>query len=281
MKNVWKGSDLKKDIIGEVNIKMVNLEQIKLNATKMKNEGLDTKIVETAKEAYEFAKSKTTDFRGRFHTHVREYDVANILGIFGGAVKGLNIIDLGCGDNALGGKEYAPVLSTALAYLGANVRGIDFPHANEEDKKRIYDKLGFNYAHHNLIWPMKYCEEKTKEMFKDNDLIIMHSLLHNGLKMEDSGWGYHSSLEAEWNQYIKTIKEIQRFNSKDSLCYLKIPSPNQFEWEIKRIDKKDISEEEKTKEKDKYAVSRFKSAFGEIIFGEEIPGQHVFTINLH
>ena len=97
----------------------MKIEQIKFNAESIKKKGLDEKIIKIAKKAYEESKNK---WRGE-ETHIlNEKPIAQILGLFGGSIKGMKILDLGCGN---GGREYggvydgdyAPILSTTPAHL--------------------------------------------------------------------------------------------------------------------------------------------------------------------
>lgn len=243
-------------------------QQILKNAQKIKQNGLEEKIVKIAEKVYESAKQKTKDsFTGNVHTHIySEEPIAQILGLFGGSLKGVKVLDLGCGYN----RDYSPVLSTALASLGANVTGIDLTRADKEDKIRIFKKYGFYYIKQNLTQLLlEYTDEESKKAFKNNDLIIAHSLLFHGLMIEDFSCGHYYQLDDEWIHYGRIIKKIQEFNSKDSLYFLQIPNHEQFKYGLRG--------DETKKEKDKYVFSKFKDEFGGIILGREKPGQHVFT----
>ena len=72
----------------------MKIEQIKFNAESIKKKGLDKKIIEIAKEAYEESKHQWCGEE----THIlNEKPIAQILGLFGGSIKGMKVLDLGCG----------------------------------------------------------------------------------------------------------------------------------------------------------------------------------------
>jgi len=245
----------------------MNIEQIRLNAELMKSKGLDAKLVETAKEAYEFAKNKIETYSCA-HTHVlNERIIAEILGIYGGSVNELKILDVGCGDGFYRNGEYGPLLSTALSSLGAKVTGIDLRHADNEDKKRIKEKFGFDYEKRKVA-SYFMDDEKTINLFGNKDLVIFHSLLYKGF-LQDSSPNLYYSLEGEWREYVGSILEIGKLNSKDTIFNLQIPPVGQFPY------MPEGTEEEKVK----YALNKFKYAFGEILFGEEKENSQVFVKN--
>ena len=185
-------------------------------------------------------------------------------------MEGLKVIDLGCGTFPFGRGEYAPVLSTAFASLGADVTGVDLSNDYGELREKVFERYGFQYRKHNFaLWEFQSLNEDGVERFSNNDLIIMHSLLHNGLMIDDVSYGIYYNLGEEWSQYERIHSKIKKLSSKDSISILQIPFPKLFPYETQRI--------KEEKELNDYVVNRFKSSFGDPLFGKEIPGNHVFV----
>lgn len=248
----------------------MELEKIKANANSMKLKGLDSKLVGTAKEVYDKTLEKIKGYRG-VKTHV--YDgslIAETLNLFEGSVEGLKILDLGCGTYSFGRGDYSPVLSTAFSLLGADVTGVDFSEDSEQTRKKVFEKYGFNYIKRNfaLFGFENYISEEDKKRVSNNDLVILHSLLHYGLMIDDTCSGIYYGLDEEWNQYSRIVSEVKKLN-QNALGILQIPLPKHFSY-----DTNEIKEE---KELNFYVANKFKSRFGEPIFGEEFPGSHVFV----
>lgn len=257
---------------------LMDVEQIKANAQSMKKNSLDEKIINIAKEAHEEANKRTATSYGKRNYLVGESSIADILGIFGGSVKGINILELGCGNGSTGDGNYIPILSTALAYLGANVTGVDSSYINDEAKSNVYKKCGFHYKNMDIsqLW-MFDCED-NKKAFENNDLVIARYLLNKGLKCPNAGpFATFDSLE-EWNIYGNIIRSIRKLNKKDAVYNLEIPHQNNFKFSMQKIDETNVSDKDKKRLKDDYLVNEFKKSFGEIIFGKESSGSHVFTI---
>ena len=245
----------------------MKIEQIKFNAESIKKKGLDEKIIEIAKEAYEESKHQWCGEE----THIlNEKPIAQILGLFGGSIKGMKVLDLGCGYGGFNDGDYAPILSTALAYLGADVTGIDYLERSEEGKKRLYEKYLFHYENldlTNFFLNPKYTnlDNKTINIFKDNDLMIARSLLNYGLEMPRLPPACrHIEHKYEWSMYKGIIKEIQQFNGKKALYNLQMPMHSCL--------KNYLSNNE--------SANLFNETFGEIIFDGKENGffcGHVFT----
>jgi SAM-dependent methyltransferase len=248
----------------------MKLEQIKTNAELMKSNGLEKEVVEIAKRVYNETLEKVRGYHG-VKTHICDASlIAETLSIFGDSIKGLKILDLGCGTSSFGRGDYSPVLSTAFASLGANVTGVDFSNDSEEIKKKVLEKYGFNYVKCNFaLWGFdQYISEEDKTRASNNDLIILHSLLHKDLMRDDTCNGIYYRLDEEWSQYNRIVSNLRKLN-RNSLWILQIPEPKHFPFETQEI--------KEEKELNDYAVKRFKECFGKPIFGKEFSGNHVFV----
>ncbi len=265
----------------------INLEQIKTNAQLIKSKGLDEKIIKISKEAYEEAKKRTAVSYGITNTHIlSEKPIAEILGLFGGSVKEINVLDLGCGNGRTGEGNYLPILSTALAYLGANVTGIDYTNSRDDEQRKIVsERWGFQYKEMDLTkigWGLSdldYYLNKKIEFFKNKDLIIARSLLNYGLEQFSLPASCrHFESDFEWRFYAMMIHGIQKLNAKDSVYNLEIPHYNNFRYDTREIYEKPIDDKEKNKLVNDYLTNQFELEFGKIIYGNKNSGQQVFTI---
>jgi len=145
-------------------------------------------------------------FIAKQETHVRPETIRDYIALFGSDLKGIKVLDLGCGTG-----KYMPLLSIALKELGADVFAIDAKYTPE------LDKMGIKYENMNLNETYQF--EYNPSFFKGNDIIIARSFLGGGLHAESklARWG---SNQKEFEQYKKIIQKVQDVNGKEAIYEL-------------------------------------------------------------
>jgi SAM-dependent methyltransferase len=208
----------------------MDINQLRENSKRNFENGLIEKIASAIKEGEKRVKGYSNPNAGIF----RPLDqIVRLVHLYGGSIKGLKILDLGCGS----GDSYAPIVAETLSYMGANVTGIDSPYESHEPRSR-----GFNYVEFDLDSGLEsVTQEEGERLFGNKDVVIAKSLLGSGLCYGRNINPGEFAIK-EWEVYKKLIQTVRSYNKGDALYILEVPHGDTLEAIAK---KKNLSENER------------------------------------
>jgi hypothetical protein len=205
---------------------MVNIEEIKANAKSISEKGLDKKVLAEATKIFENAKEKA-NLVSRGDTHIKPETIAHYMQLFGGNLKGLKTLDLGCGMY-----RYSPVLPFAFKELGADVYAADIARNGEGLIKQgiNYMKIDLNSL---LLYMMQdYFKKNHRDFFEGNDIIVARSFLDGGFYQDDDKISMKGRTEEEFGRFKGFFDFAKNSNQKPFVAELDVPG--------ELIDKKEI-----------------------------------------
>lgn len=239
---------------------MVNIEDIKSNAKSISEKGLDAKVLEEATKIFEISKNKA-NLVSSGETHITPETIAHYMQLFGGDLKGLKTLDLGCGMY-----RYSPVLPFAFKELGADVYAADIVRNGEG-----LIKSGINYQQidlNSLLLRMMqdYFIKYHGDFFEGNDIIVARSFLDGGFYQDDDTIPMEGGTEEEFGRLKGFFRFAKNSNQKPFVSELDVPGG--------LIDNKEIEGNEN--------ITKFleESFEGKLICGfrgyESIPGRSIY-----